>query len=44
MDYTSQCRTIKLWEENKVEILHDQELGKDFIDITVRPQFIEEKH
>lgn len=37
MDYTSKCKTTKLLEENIAEILHDLELDKEFIDITVKP-------
>lgn len=43
MDYTFKCGTMKVLEENVEEILHDLVLGKELIDITAKPQSIEEK-
>ena len=42
MDYI--CKTIKLWEEDKGEILHDQNSGKEFIGIKVKLQSIKLKN
>ena len=44
LDYICKCKTIKLWEEDKGEILHDQNSGKEFIGIKVKLQSIKLKN
>lgn len=34
MDHRSECKTVKLLEENRGEHLRDLELNKEFLDMT----------
>lgn len=43
MDQNIRTKTLEFLEENIIENLHDLRLGKEFLDVTPKVQFIKEK-